>query len=220
MNITPSKISIAVVDDHKLFRAGLIDLIKRLDPNFEIVAEADHGITLLNLIETGIIPDVIIIDLNMPVMDGLTTISKLRISYPQLKTLVLTMKDDEYTLIQLLKAGANGFLSKDIEPQELKRAILSIHQDTYYHSEYIAGKLVGALTSPANKSAQIKLNDQELRFIVLACTEYTYKEIANIMCLSVKTIDGYRGRLFEKLNVKSRVGLVLYALRKKLISLN
>ena len=220
MTSISSKISITVVDDHKLFRAGLKNLIEGLDRNFEVIAEADHGMTLLKQLETGELPDIIIMDLSMPVMDGLTTMSKLRELYPELKTLVLTMKDDECTLINLLKAGANGFLNKDVDPKELKKAVYSIYDSTHYHSEYIAEKLVSALRSPDHIEVETQLNEQELKFIDLACSEYTYKEIADKMYLSPKTIDGYRSKLFEKLNIKSRVGLVLYALRNNLTSLN
>lgn len=211
-------ITIAVVDDHQLFREGLIGLIKKLNPAFQVVSESQNGQQLLDSIQEGLEADVIILDLNMPIMDGFTTIQHLQKEHAHLKCLVLTMNNDDITLIKLLKAGAKGFLNKDAEPEELEAAIVSIHENGYHYSPAVADKLVGALRTPNGfTTAKSKLNQQELQFLELACSEYTYKEIADIMCLSPKTIDGYRAGLFEKLNVKSRVGLVIFAIRNKMV---
>lgn len=218
---TTEEIQIAVVDDHQLFREGLIGLIEQLDPRFKVILEANNGQVLIDQLEKGLAPDLILLDLNMPILDGLATVKHLQEHDLKQKCLVLTMRDDELTLIQLLKAGAKGFLNKDVESEELKKAILSVHYEGVYHSEFIAGVLVNSLQQASDKIiTKSQLNEQELRFIELACSEYTYKEIADIMCLSSKTIDGYRGRLFEKLNLKSRVGLVLYAIQNKIISMD
>lgn len=219
--VNESCIKIGIVDDHQLFREGLINLIDKLDPSFKTIAEYSNGKQFIEAVESGLEVDVILMDLNMPVMNGLVTVEHLNQGFPELKCLVLTMKDDDITLIKLLKAGAKGFLNKDAEPEELKAAIHSIHQFGYYYPPIVADKLVGVLRNPNSfPSEKNKLNDQELRFLELACTEYTYKEIADIMCLSIKTIDGYRGRLFEKLDVKSRVGLVLFAIKNKIVAIN
>ncbi|MBL4708812.1 MAG: response regulator transcription factor [Flavobacteriales bacterium] len=213
-------IRIAVVDDHQLFRDGLISLIEKLNLNFKVISASQNGKLFLEKIEAGLELDLVLLDLNMPVMDGFTTVQKLQENHPDVKCLVLTMKDDDITLIKLLKAGARGFLNKDAEPETLEEAILSIHEKGFYYSELVTNKLVGALRSPNTyATAKSKLNGQELQFLQLACSEYTYKEIANIMCLSVKTIDGYRAKLFEKLNIKSRVGLVLFAIQNKIVAL-
>lgn len=215
------QISIAVVDDHQLFREGIIALIQRLNESFKVTLEMQNGKELMDKLHVHNLPDLLLLDLSMPIMDGLQTLEAVRKEFPKQKCLILTMKDDEMTLIQLLKAGANGFLSKDVEQEELEKAILTIHESGYYYSEYIAGKLVGALKQPKPKEVtKSKLNDQELKFIELACSENTYQMIADKMFLSVKTIDGYRAKLFEKLEVKSRVGLVLYALKHKIVSID
>lgn len=216
-----SKINIAVVDDHQLFREGLIRLIHQLNATFQVRSESQHGKELLEKLKEGLKVDLIILDLNMPIMNGYTTVKHLQSEQQGNKCLVLTMNDDDITLIKLIKAGASGFLNKDAEPEELQNAILAIHKQGYYYPATVADKLVGALRNPNGfDPKQNQLNDQELKFLELACSEYTYKEIADIMCLSIKTIDGYRARLFEKLEVKSRVGLVLFAVRNKMVKVD
>lgn len=216
-----SPVRISVVDDHSLFRKGLINLIHSIDKKFEVISEAANGREFLEQLHSGLLPDIAIIDVSMPVMDGYQTTTTLRQTHSGLGILMLTMMDDEMSLIRLLRAGANGYLHKDVDPEELKRAIFSIAETGYYYTDNLTGKLVHALRNPGNgPSPTEQLSEQELRFIELACSEDTYAMIADKMCLSIKTIDGYRGKLFEKLNVKSRVGLVLYALRHGIVSLS
>lgn len=213
-------IQIAVVDDHKLFRAGLINLVQSLGENFQIQLQANHGEELLNLLEkinsdpAKSLPDLIILDVDMPIMDGFETAEKLKELYPNLKILVLTMLQDETTLIRMLRLGIKGFLGKDVEPAELKQAILSIHNKGYHYTDAFTGRLIAVLQSDGeNEPGSSIMNDRELKFLKHCCSELTYKEIADLMFLSPKTIDGYRANLFEKLEAKSRVGLVLYAVK-------
>lgn len=213
-------IRIFLADDHALFRKGLINLIHQLDARFEVAQEAANGQELMKLLGKQPHPDLVILDVSMPVMDGHQTTVHIKEQNPDLKVLALTMLDDESNLIRLLKAGVDGYLNKDIEPEGLRTAILSIINQGTYYTEEVAGKLVGALRHPgASQSLQEEINAQELKFIKLCCSDDTYQMIADKMCLSIKTIDGYRGRLFEKLGVKSRVGLVLYALKNDLVQL-
>mgnify|MGYP000436330337 CR=1 FL=1 len=213
-------VKIALVDDHQLFRQGLANLVHQVDPSFKVVQDFGHGQEFLKWYKNESDLDLVILDIHMPVLNGYQTAIEVRQRFPDIPILALSMMDDETTLVKMLKAGVNGYLNKDIEPEELKKAIHSVVKQGYYHSEYIAGKLVSVIQSPGGHNGMTEeINEQELRFIELSCSEYTYKEIADIMCLSVKTIDGYRARLFEKLDVRSRVGLVLYALNQKLVSL-
>jgi len=213
-------IQIAVVDDHKLFRAGLINLVQSLGNEFQIQLQANHGQELLDSLEKiksdaqKSLPDLIILDVDMPIMNGFETAEKLKELYPDLKVLILTMLQDETTLIRLLRLDAKGFLGKDVEPAELKQALLSIHNKGYHYTDAFTGRLIAVLQSDGELDPSVSMmNERELTFLKKCCSELTYKEIADEMCLSPKTIDGYRANLFEKLEAKSRVGLVLYAVR-------
>jgi two-component system, NarL family, invasion response regulator UvrY len=221
MKLDPSSVlKIAVVDDHALFRRGLINLILSFGSAYEIVFECSNGKEFL--VELQKHPDlqIAIIDMNMPDMNGFETATELQKIRPEIKILIITMLEEEQTLIKMLKNGVRGYLTKDVEPEELKNALDTIASKGFYYSDHLTGKLINALKSPnGNGNKEETLNDRELKFLHLACSEYTYKEIADMMFLSVKTIDGYRNSLFEKLQVKSRVGLVLYAIKNNLVKL-
>jgi DNA-binding NarL/FixJ family response regulator len=168
------------------------------------------------------LPDLVILDLNMPLIDGYETAKWLRVNYPGIFVLVLTMYDSEIALIQLLQAGVRGFLKKDIHPTELKNAIQSVMGTGYYYSHNTTGRLVNLFKNETFKNSllhTIVLSQNELSFLKLASTDLTYKEIALKMKISPRTIDNYRDSLFIKLNVKSRVGLAIYAIRSGVVPL-
>ena len=213
-----SAIKIALVDDHKLFRKGLISLIEMVIADHEILFEADNGLDLQTKITPSNLPDIILMDVNMPNMNGFTTVEWLNENYPQIKILVVSMIEKEESVVQMLKLGVKGYLGKDVEPKELENAIYAIMNKGFYYTDFITGRLVHSLQNKDEEITQkndlIKLmNDREKDFLRLACSELTYNEIATKMFLSPKTIDGYRNTLFEKLKVKSRVGLVMYAIK-------
>lgn len=212
-------VKIAVVDDHQLFRKGLRNLVESVDANFKVITEAGNGKEFMASLSENSLPDIVILDVDMPVMDGVKTTIKIREFGYKFRVLALTMKNDESTIIRMLKAGANGYLSKDVEPSELHEALLSVIANGNYFNNELASKLVEILQKPEKSiMPQHDLSEQELKFIDLACSEDTYQQIADKMCLSIKTIDGYRARVFEKLGVKSRVGLAMYALSNNLVS--
>lgn len=217
-------IKIAVVDDHKLFRVGLINLVLSLGEEFKVQIQANHGQELLDSLDkinsdsSKSLPDVIILDVDMPIMDGFETAQHLQERYPEIKVLILTMLQDETTLIRMLKLGIKGYLGKDVEPAELKNALLEIYNKGYHYTDAFTGRLIAVLQSDGEDNPVTSImNDRELSFLKHACSEMTYKEIADKMFLSPKTIDGYRANLFEKLEVKSRVGLVLYAIKNGIV---
>ena len=211
-------IHLGIVDDHKLFRRGLVKLIEHIDGPYQVMLEAGNGKELLQLLRSGTVPDVILLDLRMPIMDGLATTTIIKEEFKGIAILVLTMMEDEASLIKLIRAGVNGYLNKDVGPKDLETALSSIVEKGHFYSEKVTGKLVHAIQNPFFDVEQsLGLNERELLFIKLACSEDTYDMIADKMCLSAKTIDGYRGRVFEKLNVKSRVGLVLFAIKAGLV---
>ncbi|ELR73675.1 Two-component response regulator yhcZ [Fulvivirga imtechensis AK7] len=211
-----STIKLALVDDHKLFRGGLRSLIESISDKYTIVFEADNGLDLQRKLNEDNTPDIILMDVNMPEMDGFQTVEWLTAQFPGIHILVLSMIEKEETIVKMLKLGVKGYLCKDAEPGEFKEALSSIYDKGYYYTDFVTGKLINALQSDDGQDLY-DINEREKEFLQLACSEMTYNQIADQMCLSPKTIDGYRMSLFEKLNVKSRVGLVLYAIKNGLV---
>lgn len=219
----PEAVKLALVDDHTLFRKGLVSLIEMVDPNYDILFEADNGIDLQHKINPENPPDIILMDITMPGMDGFASVQWLGVHFPLVKILVVSMIEKEETIVRMLKLGVKGYLCKDVEPKELGEALRAVHNKGYYYTDFITGKLVhslqhGAAPESAGNNLHL-LNDREKTFMQFACSELTYNEIAAKMFLSPKTIDGYRDALFEKLQVKSRVGLALYAVKHGLVTL-
>ena len=215
-------IRLALVDDHRLFRKGLVSLIEMVCTDCDILFEADNGVDLQQKLIKGNEPDIILMDVNMPQMDGFATVQWLNENYPLIKILVVSMIEKEESIVRMLQLGVKGYLSKDVEPEELGEALNAVMNKGFYYTDFITGKLVHSLQNDndSNKktSAAIQsMNDREKDFLQLACSELTYNEIAAQMFLSPKTIDGYRNSLFEKLQVKSRVGMALYAVRHGLV---
>jgi DNA-binding NarL/FixJ family response regulator len=214
-------IKIALADDHILLRDALAAVVNSFE-DCEITILASNGKELQEKIKPGQIPDLVILDLNMPEMDGYETAKWLRSAYPRVLILILTMYDSEIALIQLLQTGVRGFLKKDIHPSELKFAIQSVMDSGYYYSHSATGRLVNLFRhDPLKKNfpANISMSRNELEFLKLASTDMTYKEIARMMSISPRTVDNYRDSLFIKLGVKSRVGLAIYAIRSGIVTL-
>jgi two-component system invasion response regulator UvrY len=214
------KIKVALVDDHILLRHALASLINQSDKCI-VSIEASNGKDFLDKLNAGSFPDIAILDLNMPVMDGQETAEWLQRHHPEINVLMLTMYDSELVLIRLLKAGVKGFMKKDIHPTELMFAIQSVVDNGYYYSAHTSSKLAGLFKESENKTPlfqKIMLDDLEMDFLKFACSEMTYKEIAQKMNMNPRAIDGIRDTLFTRLDVKSRVGLAMYALRHGLVS--
>jgi DNA-binding NarL/FixJ family response regulator len=211
------KISIGIVDDHQLFLKSLISLIEKFS-EIEIAVEALNGERLLVKLNTmNVLPDIILLDVNMPVMDGATTAAALSEKYPTIRLVALSMKDDDTSIINMIKAGCCAYLLKDIHPDELEKALWEIHKTGYYNAD-VSNVNYRRLILKTNENP-IVFSAREMDFLKLACSDLTYKQIANEMHLSERTIDGYREALFEKLKVQSRVGMVLEALRRELVLL-
>ena len=209
-----------MADDHVLLRNALASLIDSFE-NCQVVLQAGTGKELIESIKKGASPQVVILDLNMPEMDGFETAGWLQKERPEIIVLMLTMYDSELSLIRLLQAGVKGFLKKDIHPSELKFAIQSVVQNGYYYSNHTTGKLVNLFRQHSDGNSLIQrsvLNDQEVQFLKLACSDLTYKEIAQQMGLNPRAVDTLRDQLFFKLDVKSRVGLALVAIRQGVVT--
>lgn len=208
--------TLIVVDDHKLFSAALADLINK-SGRYQVLYTAENGGELADYFRyPKNIPDIVLLDINMPVMNGAATANWLRKNYPEIKTMGLSMNNDESSIVSMFRNGAKGYLLKDAGPEELFAALDMLCEKGFYHSEFVSGKLLNAAIK---ENEQVKLTDRETIFLHHACSELTYKEIADKMNISMRTVDGYREALFEKLHVKSRVGLVLYAITQKLVLL-
>lgn len=212
--------TIALADDHVLLRNGLASLLQDLD--YEVVFEADNGKQFIEKLKTHPHPQITLMDINMPEMDGYDTTFYLKQNYPDIKVLALSMYDDENAIIRMLKSGAKGYILKDSDPTELKAAIYAVANKGFYHSELVTGTLIHTinhLDDPEHSSAKevLGLNDRELELLKYICTEMTFKEIAEKMKLSPRTIDGYRDALLEKLQCKSRIGLVLFAIKNGIV---
>ena len=209
------KIKVAIADDHTLLRKALGKLISSYE-NYTVLFEAENGLDVKLNIAQHSVPDIILLDVNMPGMDGFETVQWLHKNYPHIKVLALSMFSDEKIIIRMLRLGAKGYVLKNIEPDELQNALESVMKKDFYLPEYISGKIISGLNKDGDESDKqsIFLSEKEKEFLHLICSELTYKDIAVKLNLSPRTIDDYRNALFEKFNVKSRVGLAIYAIKK------
>jgi two-component system invasion response regulator UvrY len=212
------RIKIGLVDDHKLLRSALASLIASLG-EYDVLFEANNGRELQDLMKVYA-PEIILLDFNMPEMNGLETSEWLSREHPEVKVLMLTMFDTELMLIKMLQTGVRGFLKKDIHPKDLSHALQTVHKEGFYYSNYTSNKLAGFFRESGSIPIWEKtLSSPELELMKLACSEFTYKEIALKMGLNPRSIDTLRDGLFEKLDVKSRVGLAMYAIKHGLVTI-
>lgn len=215
---------IAIIDDHRLVAAGIADLIRKFE-NYDVQLMAENGLDLLSQLEqSSQLPDIALVDVNMPEMDGFETTEQLRLRYPAIRVLVLSMEDREDQIIRMIRNGARGYLLKDCRPAELRQAFDDVMSKGFYYSDFLANHLVNNLVAPSTHPVStppqsFNLNDREQEFLTLACSELTYNEIADRMFVSPRTVEGYRDSVFQKLNVKTRVGMVLVAIKHRLVKI-
>lgn len=216
------KKKIVVVDDHAMFRKGLCMLVN-LFSQYEILFDAEHGKDLIAKINEDHLPDIVLLDINMPEMDGYETATWIKDHYPEIKILALSTMDADTTIIKMIKCGAKGYVLKDADPDELKLAFNEVLSKGFFYNELVSKKILHSIhllvdnQSPVNKL--LKLTDRETEFLKLTCSEKSYQQIAKEMFVSERTIDGYRDALFKKLQVSTRVGLVMYAIKNGIVSL-
>lgn len=208
----------AIADDQQLFKQSLAALVNTFS-GFNTCLDALNGVDLLKKLETAnALPDIILLDVNMPEMDGRATARQVADKYPQIKQVALSVNDDDISIISMIKAGCCAYLLKDMHADELEKALNEIHGKGYYNADAANINFRRLIVSGRKMDAE-KLTEKELIFLKLACSELTYKQIAAEMHLSERTIDGYRESLFAKMNVQSRVGMAMEAIRKKLVTL-
>jgi len=213
---------IAIVDDQSIIRKALSVLINMF-PNYQVIYDAADGLELQERIPLHPIPDVILLDIAMPKMDGYETAEWLRINYPDVKVLALSTMDSEQAIIKMIKHGAKGYVLKDSDPSELKQAFDDVITKGYFYNDIVTRKVMQNINYLVDEKNALpifaKLSDRELQFLKLACSEKTYQQIAREMFVSERTVDGYRESLCKKLNVGTRVGLVMFAIKNKLVEL-
>ncbi|MES2850906.1 MAG: response regulator transcription factor [Bacteroidota bacterium] len=217
---TQSRQTIILADDHILLRDALASLINRFE-NFKVIAVASNGTEVLDAIKAGEIPDIIILDLNMPKMDGYEVTKWISFYHSQIKILILTMYDSDIALIRLLQEGVRGFLKKDIHPDELRNALETVVEHGYYYTNSTSGKIAALFKKNKGETSGLQKNtltETEIDFLKLASSDMTYKEIAMQLNLSTRVVDNYRETLFDKLGVRSRVGLAIYAIKNGIVS--
>lgn len=210
-------ITLAIADDHALFRKGLVGLVE--DFGFvNRIYEASNGLEMLEVIKCAeTLPEIVLLDLRMPVMDGVETTEKLKELYPEIKIVILTMQDDESLIIHLIEKGINGYLLKNVEPEELEKALLTLMRKDYYFNQKLSEIVMKGLFTKGRKPSGIfyesLFTERELEVLRLICEEYTNAEIADKLNVSRRTIESHRNNLIEKSGVKNAAGLVVYAIR-------
>jgi DNA-binding NarL/FixJ family response regulator len=211
-------INIGLVDDHQLFSKSL-EMMLASFKGFSVVVDARNGIDLQEKMKSiDVLPDILLIDVNMPMMNGVQTATWMRENYPAVKLAALSMNDNDQSIINMFKAGCCAYLFKDTHPNDFELALNQIYHKGHYNSDH---HLINYSKLVANReNEEVHLTEKEKEFLTLACSDKTYRQIASIMKLSERTIDGYRESLFKKLNVQSRTGMALEAIRKELVKLS
>lgn len=207
-----------ITDDHKIFRQGL-RLALADDRRLELVAEAGDGKQLLELLET-VQADVILLDMKMPEMDGIEATKQVRLKYPDVKIIILTMYDDEQFILRLMEGGANGFLVKNADPEEIKNAIHAAFENGYYFSDLVSGVMLKSLVQknaakPTFKEA-VLLTEKETEVLKHICDGLTAAEIGKKIFLSPRTVEGIKSNLLEKIGARNAAGLIMYAVKNGL----
>lgn len=216
-----STIKIAIVDDHRLFREGLKKVIDSVK-TWEIVMEDENGEKLLQFLKNCSnenMPDVILLDIQMPVMDGLATAEILKQEYPGIKVLVVSMHTDQNMVVAMLKRGVNGYINKNADSEELTTAIQKVYNGQRYFSAYVVEAAMNYLSNIPDHASSA-LSPKEMSIIALIFQEKTSEEISEKLFLSKRTVEGFIARIMEKLQVTSRVGIVLAALRNNIVNLD
>src|SRR6202162_1915084 len=211
-------IKVIIADDHALFRAGVKTALA-VKKDVELIAEADNGMQLLNLLK-HMEPDVILLDIQMPIMDGITQLPEIRKLYPQIKVIILSMHNDHSMISKLMEIGANSYLTKNTDSENIYNAIKTCYEQEFFFNELTNKALLSGLRTKRNDGSSFQdamLTEKELTVLKLMCEERTTKEIADIVEISPRTVEAIRDKLKTKTGSKSMAGLVMYAIKNKII---
>jgi len=212
------KIKVVITDDHALFRQGVKTALG-LRPDIEFIGEAENGMHLLNLLKF-LKPDIILLDIQMPIMDGIATLPEVKKLLPDVKVIMLTMHNEITLISKLMSMGANSYLTKDSDSETIYQAIKSCYENEYYFNEFTNRAMLNGLKTQQNAPAQnvdAELSDKEVQVLKLMCEEKSTKEIAEIVDISPRTVEAIRDRLKIKTGSKSTAGLILYAVKNGII---
>lgn len=209
-------VRVALVDDHKLFRKGMVELINDF-PGFAVVSEAENGKEFTQNIAHQNQPDIVLLDISMPVMDGFETAQWMEQRYPDVKILALSMHNDAETVMKMLKSGVNGYVLKNADPSEVEQALKALEKEESYYPNWVVKIIFEQLNKGGEpnkkKKEEVKLSEREITFLKLACSELPYKSFSPFLGVTTRVVESTREVLFKKLEVSSRVGLVLYAIK-------
>lgn len=213
-------IRLIIADDHEIFRDGLALMLSK-QPDIRLVGQAGTGRQLLDLV-AELKPDVVMTDIKMPVMDGIEATRSLLELYPELKIIALSMFDEENLIVDMLEAGAKGYLLKNADKQEILDAIQSVYEEKTYYCRHTSAKLISLISkskfNPYKKKEVLTFTDRETEIIKLICQQLTAQEIADKVFLSKRTVEGHRTKILEKMNVKNTAGVVIYALKHRIVT--
>jgi DNA-binding NarL/FixJ family response regulator len=208
------KHTIAIVDDHILIAKAIGAIVSNF-AEFELLYECENGRELQEKFKLPKnIPDILLLDISMPIMDGFATASWLKENHPKVLIMALSMQDDEESVVKMIKAGARGYLHKNIHPVELQKSLNSLLKKGLYYPDWATAKIFSSvINSDKEITQEINITKREMEFLGWICTELTYKEIGEKMFCSSRTVESYRDALFEKLNIKTRVALALFSVK-------
>ncbi len=218
-NNTPEKIKVIITDDHALFRTGVKTSLSHYT-DIEFLGEAENGMQLLNLVKF-LKPDVILLDIQMPIMDGIATLPEVKKILPEVKIIMLTMNDDVSMISRLMEIGANSYLTKNSDSETIYEAIKTVYENEFFFNEYTNKAMLNGLRTrrvmEATQADEAELSDKEMQVLKLMCDEKSTKEIADIVDISPRTVEAIRDRLKLKTGAKSTAGLILYAVKKGIV---
>ena len=215
------EIRLVIADDHEIFRDGLALMLSK-QKNLFLAGQAGDGLALVELVEQ-VRPDIVLTDIKMPVMDGVEATRKIVRHHSRTKIIALSMFDEENLIVDMLEAGAKGYLLKNADKAEILEAINTVDENNNYYCRHTSDRLASLLLrskfSPSKdiKLKTIEFNDRELEIIKYICQQYTAQQMAEKLFLSKRTIEGYRTKILEKMNVKNTAGVVIYAMKHHLI---
>jgi DNA-binding NarL/FixJ family response regulator len=211
-------IKVAIADDHALFRTGVKTSLS-IRKDIQMVAESENGMQLLNLLK-HVKPDVILLDIQMPIMDGLTTLPEIKKLYPDVKVIMLSMHNDHSMITRMMEIGANSYLTKDSDSETIYQAIRTCYADDFFFNDLTNKALLNGLRNkraPEPEPAEVQLSEKEITILKLMCDEKSTKEIADMVDLSPRTVEAIRDKLKSKTGTKSMAGLVMYAIKAGIV---